>query len=186
MGAGIAQLAARYGHPVFCLIQPDASAERLKRYSDRLDAPGRPGKFSKTECAALVERLHPVENLAKAREVGIVMEAIVENLDAKCTLLNQVEKIVSPECLITTNTSSISINAIARALSTPERLVGMHFFNPVPIMKLVEVISGVKTDAAIASAVYETAKAWGKTAVHARSTPGFIVIGLPDHFMQRR
>ncbi len=176
MGAGIAQLAARYGHSVFLFdTQPDASARAIETIQTDLTRLVDRGKFSKTECAALVERLHPVETLAEAREVGIVMEAIVENLDAKCALLAQVEKIVSPECLITTNTSSISINAIARALSAPERLVGMHFFNPVPIMKLVEVISGAKTDAAIASAVYETAKAWGKTAVHARSTPGFIV-----------
>ena len=176
MGSGIAQLAARHGHPVFLLdTRPQAAAHAIEAIQTDLARLVERGKFTSNEGAALLERLHPLERLDEASEAQLVVEAIVEDLESKQALLAAVEKIVSADCLLTTNTSSISINAIANALSSPERLVGMHFFNPVPIMKLVEVISGLKTDPSVAAAVFQTAQSWGKTAVHARSTPGFIV-----------
>jgi 3-hydroxybutyryl-CoA dehydrogenase len=104
-----------------------------------------------------------------------VVEAIVEKLDAKRGLFRDLEALVSPDCVLATNTSSISVTAIAIGLKHPERLVGMHFFNPVPLMKLVEVVSGLQTDAAVAQAIFALSERWGKVAVHARSTPGFIV-----------
>ncbi len=113
--------------------------------------------------------------LAEAREAVLVVEAIVENLDAKRALLRELEALLGEAAVLATNTSSISITALANGLQRPGRLVGMHFFNPVPRMLLVEVVSGLQTDAAVADAVFELARAWGKTPVHARSTPGFIV-----------
>jgi len=93
----------------------------------------------------------------------------------KRKVLAEVEAVVGPECIIASNTSSISITAIGAALKRPQRLVGMHFFNPAPVMELVEIVSGLATDASVADKVYATAAVWGKVPVHARSTPGFIV-----------
>jgi 3-hydroxybutyryl-CoA dehydrogenase len=90
-------------------------------------------------------------------------------------VFQELEGLVSEQCVLATNTSSISVTAIANGLKHPQRMVGMHFFNPVPLMKLVEVVSGLQTDANVAQAIFDLAGAWGKTAVYARSTPGFIV-----------
>jgi 3-hydroxybutyryl-CoA dehydrogenase len=100
---------------------------------------------------------------------------IVENAEAKRGLFRELESIVGDACILASNTSSISITALGNGLKRPGRLVGMHFFNPVPLMKLVEVVSGLATERAVAEAIFELAKRWGKTPVHARSTPGFIV-----------
>jgi 3-hydroxybutyryl-CoA dehydrogenase len=113
--------------------------------------------------------------LDAAADAALVVEAVVENLDVKRVLFAELEDIVGPGCILATNTSSISVTAIGAALKHPERLVGMHFFNPVPLMALVEVVKGVATDNAVADTVYATAAAWGKNPVHAQSTPGFIV-----------
>jgi 3-hydroxybutyryl-CoA dehydrogenase len=104
-----------------------------------------------------------------------IVEAIVEDLAAKQSLFVSLESIVSDDAILSTNTSSISITAIGAALKRPERLAGLHFFNPAPLMPLVEIVSGIGTDASVADTLFATAKAWGKTPVHARSTPGFIV-----------
>jgi 3-hydroxybutyryl-CoA dehydrogenase len=108
-------------------------------------------------------------------DAALVVEVIVENLDSKRMLMREMDAIVAPHAVLASNTSSISITAIANGLKHPRRVVGMHFFNPVPQMKLVEVVAGVDTDPAVAQAVAETARRWGKTPVHAKSTPGFIV-----------
>ncbi|HPQ96283.1 MAG TPA: 3-hydroxyacyl-CoA dehydrogenase, partial [Thiolinea sp.] len=106
---------------------------------------------------------------------ALVIEAIVENLAVKQELFARLETICSPETILASNTSSLSITAIGAALARPQQLVGMHFFNPAPVMKLVEVIRGLATDETVAETVFATAEAWGKQAVLARSTPGFIV-----------
>jgi 3-hydroxybutyryl-CoA dehydrogenase len=104
-----------------------------------------------------------------------VVEAIVEKLEDKRALLQQLERVLKPQAVLASNTSSINITAMARGMEHPGRLVGMHFFNPVPLMRLVEVVSGLHTDPAVAAEVFAIAERWGKVAVHARSTPGFIV-----------
>jgi 3-hydroxybutyryl-CoA dehydrogenase len=104
-----------------------------------------------------------------------VVEAVIESLEIKRSLLKQLESIVDAECVLATNTSSISITAIANGLEHPGRCIGMHFFNPVPMMKLVEVVSGLQTSPTVAHAIFDLAVQWGKTPVHAKSTPGFIV-----------
>jgi 3-hydroxybutyryl-CoA dehydrogenase len=133
------------------------------------------GKLRAEEAAQTLSRIEMVSALEAAASARLVVEAIVENLTVKRGLFQQLEAIVAPDCVLATNTSSISVTAIANGLQHPQRLVGMHFFNPVPLMKLVEVVSGLQTDAAVAAAIFDLSQLWGKVPVHARSTPGFIV-----------
>jgi len=173
MGAGIAQVAAQAGHAVMLYDTRAGSAEAAKaKLAQTLDGLAAKGKLTADAVQATLARITPVEALAAA---DLVIEAIVENLDVKRALFADLEALLSPEAVIATNTSSISVTALARGMQRPERLVGMHFFNPVPLMKLVEVVSGLGTDSVVAQAVFDLAGRWGKTAVHARSTPGFIV-----------
>jgi 3-hydroxybutyryl-CoA dehydrogenase len=119
--------------------------------------------------------LQAAASLAELGDAGLVIEAIVEDLDVKRKVFAELEEIVAEDCIFASNTSSISITSIGACLRLPQRLVGMHFFNPVPLMALVEVISGLASDSAVADRVYDTAAAWGKNPVHTKSTPGFIV-----------
>ncbi len=176
MGAGIAQVAAQAGHAVLLFdARPGAAAEAKAKLGASLDALAAKGKFSADAVAPTLARIEPVASLDAAAPARLVVEAIVEKLDAKRALFQQLEGIVAADCVLATNTSSISVTAIANGLQQPQRLVGMHFFNPVPQMKLVEVVSGLRTAAGVADAIFELSKTWGKVPVHARSTPGFIV-----------
>jgi 3-hydroxybutyryl-CoA dehydrogenase len=176
MGMGIAQVAAQAGHPVSVYdTRADAATQAKQKLADSLAALVTKGKMTADGVQTLLARIKPVAQLSDAAQVSLVVEAIVENLAAKRSLFQELETLVSAQCVLATNTSSISVTAIANGLKHPERLVGMHFFNPVPLMKLVEVVSGLQTDAGVAEAIFKLAEAWGKTAVHARSTPGFIV-----------
>ena len=176
MGAGIAQVAAQAGHSVRLYDSRDgAAAQALTKLAATLDGLAAKGKLSAEAVQATLARLQPAESLADAATAGLVVEAIVENLEAKRTLFRQLEAVVNADCVLATNTSSISVTAIANGLAHPGRLVGMHFFNPVPQMKLVEVVSGLHTEPAVADAIFDLSAAWGKVPVHARSTPGFIV-----------
>ncbi|RZJ10102.1 MAG: 3-hydroxyacyl-CoA dehydrogenase [Rubrivivax sp.] len=173
MGAGIAQVAAQAGHAVSLFDARPGAAEAAKaRLAQSLDGLVAKGKLTGDAAHAALARITPVDALAPA---DLVIEAIVENLDAKRALFAELEALLASEAVIATNTSSISVTALARGMTTPQRLVGMHFFNPVPVMKLVEVVSGLGTSPDVAQAVFDLAGCWGKTAVHARSTPGFIV-----------
>jgi 3-hydroxybutyryl-CoA dehydrogenase len=176
MGAGIAQVAAQAGHPVSLYdVRPGAAQDALTKLQASLAALVAKGKMSADAVAALLARITPVADLHDAERSALVVEAIVENMDAKRALWQQLEAMVGADCVLASNTSSISITAMAQGLRHPERLVGMHFFNPVPLMKLVEVVSGLHTAPQIADSVFALAQSWGKVAVHARSTPGFIV-----------
>ena len=176
MGAGIAQIAAAAGHGVRLFdTRPGAAAKAVADIGKVFDKLVDKGRMGAAEADLARERLQTVDTLAGVNDAAIVIEAIVENLDAKRTLFAKLEGIVGERCILATNTSSISVTAIAAPLRHPERLVGMHFFNPVPLMALVEVISGLATSKEVAATVYATAQAWGKDPVHARSTPGFIV-----------
>jgi 3-hydroxybutyryl-CoA dehydrogenase len=176
MGSGIAQVAASAGYQVRMF---DTRAEAVdkaiagigKAYGKLVEK----GRMGAAEADLARERLVPVNALADLGEAAIVIEAIVENLDVKRKLFVELEGIVGDSCILATNTSSISITSIAAPLRRPQRLVGMHFFNPVPLMALVEVISGLATSREVADTVYATAESWGKEPVHAKSTPGFIV-----------
>jgi 3-hydroxybutyryl-CoA dehydrogenase len=176
MGAGIAQVAAQAGHTVLLHDAREGAAAQAKaNLAKTLDGLVAKGKLEPSAARDALARIEPIAALDAAKHVGLVIEAIVEQLDAKRGLFAQLETRVGADCVLATNTSSISVTAIANGLKHPARLVGMHFFNPVPLMKLVEVVSGLRTDAAIAQSIFELSQAWGKVPVHARSTPGFIV-----------
>ncbi|KPF42725.1 3-hydroxyacyl-CoA dehydrogenase [beta proteobacterium AAP121] len=176
MGAGIAQVAAQAGHAVRLFDTREGAAAAAKaKMAGALDGLVAKGRMSADEVQALLARITPIATLQEAAGVALVVEAIVENLDAKRALFAQLEGLCDAGTVLATNTSSISVTAIANGLQHPGRLVGMHFFNPVPLMKLVEVVSGLQTEPAVAEAIYELSAAWGKTPVHAKSTPGFIV-----------
>ena len=176
MGVGIAQVAAQAGHSVMLLDARSGAAEAAKaKLAQSLETLVAKGKISVDIAAQTLARIAPVATVHDASTARLVVEAIVENLDAKRALFQQLESVVGPDCILATNTSSISVTAIANGLQHPGRLVGMHFFNPVPLMKLVEVVSGLQTDAAVAEAIFALSKRWGKVPVRARSTPGFIV-----------
>jgi 3-hydroxybutyryl-CoA dehydrogenase len=176
MGCGIAQVAAAAGHVVRLFDTLPGAAEKAiadigKVYARLVEK----GRMTGAEAQAAHGRLEPVASLREVSDAVLVVEAIVESLEVKRMLFTELESIVAPDCIMATNTSSISVTAIGAPLVRPERLVGMHFFNPVPLMALVEVISGLATDPAVADTVFATAAAWGKSPVHAKSTPGFIV-----------
>ncbi|MBA4257384.1 MAG: 3-hydroxyacyl-CoA dehydrogenase, partial [Polaromonas sp.] len=176
MGAGIAQVAALAGHPVMLFDLRDGAADQARtQLATTLDTLVTKGKLAADVAQQAMARIQAITELTSAAHAHLVVEAIVEKLDAKRSLFRQLEGVVSSDCVLATNTSSISVTAIANGLQHPQRLVGMHFFNPVPLMKLVEVVSGLQTAPAVAEAIFQLSKAWGKTPVHARSTPGFIV-----------
>ena len=176
MGAGIAQIAALAGHGV-CLFDTNmGAADKAKaKIGETLNALAAKGKLDRAVADAAAGRIVAVHALGALVSAKLVVEAIVEDLGVKRNLLRELEVVVSPDAILATNTSSLSITALAAGLKHPGRVAGMHFFNPAPLMPLVEVVSGLATDREIANTIYATALAWGKTPVHARSTPGFIV-----------
>jgi 3-hydroxybutyryl-CoA dehydrogenase len=176
MGAGIAQVAAAAGHAVRLLDNREGAAEKaadgIRAQFARLAEKGR---VSREAADAAGKRLHPAATIRDLADSALVVEAIVENLQVKQQLFKDLEAIVSDRCLLATNTSAISVTAIGAALQHPERLGGLHFFNPAPLMALVEIVSGLSTGKDVAETLFATAAAWGKSPVHTRSTPGFIV-----------
>ena len=176
MGAGIAQVAAMAGHRVRLLDnRPDVAARAVAGIQAQLAKMAERGRLTAADAAAAGKRLTPVHALADLAGAGLVVEAIVEDLAEKQALFADLEGIAGRDCLLCSNTSAISLTAIGAALNHPERLAGLHFFNPAPLMALVEVVSGLATKPTVAATLFATAAAWGKTPVHARSTPGFIV-----------
>jgi len=176
MGSGIAQVAAASGYTVKLFdTRPEAVDLAIAAIRTMYGKLVEKGRMTDAELDAACRRLHGVPTLRDVADAAIVIEAIVENLDIKRMLFTDLESIVGDRCILATNTSSISVTAIGARLRLPQRLVGMHFFNPVPLMALVEVISGLATSAEVAGTVFATAAAWGKNPVHAKSTPGFIV-----------
>ena len=176
MGAGIAQVAAAAGHRVRLLDnQAGAAARAVSGIAAQFDKLAAKGKLSAEQAQAASARLLVAEQLSDLADATLVIEAIVENLQVKQKLFCDLEALVGTDCILATNTSSISITAIGAALKRPQRLAGLHFFNPAPLMALVDVVSGLATDAPVAATLFATAAAWGKTPVHAKSTPGFIV-----------
>ena len=176
MGAGIAQVAAQAGHPVRLYDNRDGTAQAgIDGARRQLEQRVAKGKMAQEEVDAIIARMSPAATLAELADSRLVVEAIVENLEVKRGVFAELETLCSPDALLTSNTSSLSITSIASGLEHPERVAGLHFFNPAPVMKLVEVISGLATSAEIAETLYATAAAWGKVPVHASSTPGFIV-----------
>jgi 3-hydroxybutyryl-CoA dehydrogenase len=176
MGQGIAQVALLAGHRVLlhdaapgaARTGADAVAGRL----ERLVAKGRLGAGGQKDA---LDRLVPVAAVADLAPAAVVVEAVVEDLAVKRALFTALEAVVGDECLLATNTSSLPVTAVAGALRLPGRLVGMHFFNPAPLLPLVEVVAGAATDAGAVARASALATAWGKTPVRCTDTPGFLV-----------
>lgn len=176
MGAGIAQVAAAAGHRVRLYdTRRSAMEQGLAGIRKGLDRQVERGRMDRAQCDRLLANIQPAGQIEALADAGLVIEAIIEDLATKRSLFRQLESLCGEQTILASNTSSLSITAIGAALARPGNLAGMHFFNPAPAMKLVEVVSGVATRPAVAGCIHATAAAWGKHPVHARSTPGFIV-----------
>ncbi|MEV5987222.1 3-hydroxyacyl-CoA dehydrogenase [Streptomyces sp. NPDC052051] len=176
MGQGIAQVALVAGHPVRLYdAAPGRAQEAADAIGARLDRLVEKGRLTGAGRDAARARLVPAGRLTDLADCSLVIEAVLERLEVKQRLFGELEDIVGEDCLLATNTSSLSVTAIGGALRHAGRLVGLHFFNPAPLLPLVEVVSGFATDVTSATRAYETARAWGKTPVACADTPGFIV-----------
>ena len=176
MGAGIAQLAAQCGHAVRLFdAQPGAADNGVKRIALDLDGAVKRGKMELAMRDRTLDRITVATGIEALAGCGLVVEAIVERLEVKQGLFRQLEALIAPDAVLATNTSSISVTAVAQGLDHPQRLIGWHFFNPATRMKLVEIIPGLETDPALVPAMHALSKAWGKTSVDAPNAPGFIV-----------
>ncbi|MFJ1731306.1 3-hydroxyacyl-CoA dehydrogenase [Streptomyces sp. NPDC088254] len=176
MGQGIAQVALVAGHPVRLYdALPGRAREAAGAIGARLDRLVEKDRLTAADRDAARTRLTPVDDLTQLADCALVVEAVLERLDVKQELFSALEDVVGDDCLLATNTSSLSVTAVGGALRNPGRLVGLHFFNPAPLLPLVEVVSGFATDVTSATRAYETARAWGKTPVACADTPGFIV-----------
>ncbi|MDX7986089.1 3-hydroxyacyl-CoA dehydrogenase [Xenorhabdus sp. 12] len=176
MGIGIAQVAAQAGHTVL-LFDMDSTAARhaLDGLHARLHQRVEAGKAEAGPTEALLQRITPVDSLQALAPCALVIEAIIEQLEAKQELFRQLGTICSAKALFASNTSSLSITAIARAVPTPQRMAGLHFFNPAPLMKLVEIVQGLETSPQTVMTLKALISGWKKQPVICRSTPGFIV-----------
>jgi 3-hydroxybutyryl-CoA dehydrogenase len=176
MGCGIAQVAALAGLRVIVVDVTDAALDRgvaaLKGRLDRLVAKE---KVDAGACEAALARIETSTDYQRIDAAGLIIEAATENLDLKLRILKQIEAVARPDSIIASNTSSISITTLGAALSDPSRFVGMHFFNPVPLMPLVEIICGLATGSAAAQAVRELTVRLGKSPISVRNSPGFVV-----------
>jgi 3-hydroxybutyryl-CoA dehydrogenase len=176
MGSGIAQLAARAGARTLLHDPlPDALARGAERARGGLQKEAAKGRLSPEQAAAAGERLLAAEALEALAECDLVIEAAPERLELKHELYRRLGEIVSSECVLATNTSSLLVTAIASAASQPERVVGMHFFNPAPVMRLLEVVAGEQSDERSLALAHATGEAMGKTVIRAHDGPGFLV-----------
>jgi 3-hydroxybutyryl-CoA dehydrogenase len=176
MGNGIAQVCAAAGLSVAMLDVSEAAVGRgLKTIAGSLDRLVRKGTLDEAGKQAVLGRIAGTTRYEDLRSADLVIEAATERLDLKLSILKQLESLVAEETVIATNTSSISITELAAALNRPERFIGTHFFNPVPVMGLLELIRGLQTSDQTHQAMLAFATQVGKTAVTARNSPGFVV-----------
>ncbi|MGP2491957.1 3-hydroxyacyl-CoA dehydrogenase [Mesorhizobium sp. PUT5] len=176
MGAGIAEVFAAGGLAVLLMdAQPGKAQSALDQITTRQRARAAAGKADPEAVERLLARIRPIDKLDDLADADLVVEAVVERIEVKRDLVRALEAIVRPQAVIATNTSSLSVTAIAAAARNPERVAGYHFFNPVPAMKLVEVIRGAHTEPKVEAALVELTSRFGHRAVLASDTPGFIV-----------
>src|SRR5690554_6018109 len=176
MGAGIAQVAATAGCSVKIYDTKTDALEKAKADLEKImDRLVEKGKIDSKEKERIQNNIKYVNSLKELKKSDLIIEAILENLDIKKNVFSTLEKFVSDECIIASNTSSLSIASIASSLQRPERCIGIHFFNPAPLMQLVEVIPAIQTSEETIKISIKTIKDWGKTVAVAKDTPGFIV-----------
>jgi 3-hydroxybutyryl-CoA dehydrogenase len=175
MGNGIAQVAAQAG---FDVVMRDVEESFTKRGLDaigkNLGRAVKKERMTQAEADDVLARVTPTTDLKPAEDADLVIEAIVENLDVKAKLWGDLDAVVKEDAIFASNTSSIPITVLAGATNRPQRFIGMHFFNPVPVMQLVELIRGVETADDVVATVKETGERMGKTVVEVRDYPGFI------------
>jgi 3-hydroxybutyryl-CoA dehydrogenase len=176
MGGGIAQVAASAGHRVRLYdAQPGATTKAIERIAADLAGGVQRKRIDERQRDMVLSAIAPVDRLEELESCNLVIEAIAEQLEPKQLLFRELEHLLPRHAVFTTNTSSISITAIAQGMQHPQRLVGWHFFNPAPRMKLVEIVRGLETDPMLAALMRTLSRAWGKTPVNAPNAPGFIV-----------
>jgi len=179
MGRGIALVAAQAGHPVVLFdAETGLAAASIAQITATLERRISRGKLTDDEAAEIISNISPCDRrdgLSVLRGAALIIEAIVEDFELKQQLFEELDTIIDDEVILASNTSSLSITALAKDIKNPQRIAGFHFFNPAPAMKLVEVVRGLQTDQATCDCLVATAEAWGKAAVVVSSTPGFIV-----------
>jgi 3-hydroxybutyryl-CoA dehydrogenase len=176
MGAGIAQIAATNGHEVCLYDSFDGAIENAeKKLIKILNRLVEKERITKEENKNILDRINFSKEIKEVEGSGLIIEAIIENLDIKQKIFSEIEKIVDDKCILASNTSSLSIASIASACSKAERVIGVHFFNPAPLMPLVEIISAVQTSETTLNNTKTIIDSWGKVTVIAKDTPGFIV-----------
>ncbi len=177
MGRGIAQVFAQAGYEVFLFdVMPAVRENALAEIGKFLDKGVEKGRISAADASAAKQRLRPVKKLADVGDCGLsfVVEAATEKVEIKTDLLKEAQKLLAPDGILASNTSSISITQLAAATQRPERFIGMHFFNPVPLMRLVEVVRGLQTSDQTVAETVAHAEAVGKTPVQCNDHPGFV------------
>jgi len=176
MGSGIAQVAATAGHEVYlCDKNPEALVKARDKLLKILNRLVEKGRLDDQESKAIFGRIYFKPDFDSFGDCGLVIEAIIENLKIKKSVFKELESIVSKETILATNTSSLSVAAIAAACENADRVIGIHFFNPAPLMKLVEIIPAIQTSEKVVQKSSELIQSWGKLTVLAKDTPGFIV-----------
>ena len=176
MGSGIAQVAATYGHKVLLLDQEQSALDRASAAIEKnLARSVEKKRLTASQADEIKARIVPSESFTDLADSGLVIEAIVENLEIKRDLFESLDKIVTPDAILATNTSSLSVTAIARGSTRSERVLGVHFFNPPTVLPLVEIVPGLATSPEVTEKAQALVDAWGKTTVIASDTPGFIV-----------
>ncbi|OGA02707.1 MAG: 3-hydroxyacyl-CoA dehydrogenase [Betaproteobacteria bacterium RIFCSPLOWO2_02_64_14] len=176
MGRGIVQVAAAGGINVLMTDSRPGAAQEARDFIEKmLTRASEKGTMTREDVAAAMARIKIVDGTADFKPCHVVIEAIVENLDAKREMFTQLEEIVSPDCILVTNTSSLSVTTIAAKLARPQRFAGFHFFNPVPLMKLVEVISGLLTEDWVCDTMMVIGRRMTREPVRLTDAPGFLV-----------
>ena len=176
MGAGIIQVLAQNGYEVVMRARRESSVEKgLATVKKNLDKMVAKEKITAEEAEAIFGRIHGSTDINIIADADLVIEAATEEMESKKALFAELDKLCKPETIIATNTSSLSITEIAAATGRPDKVIGMHFFNPVPAMKLVEIIKGLTTSEETKTTILELTAALGKTPVEVAEAPGFVV-----------
>lgn len=176
MGIGIAQLAAANGHRVLLFdINRENAQKGIDALSSTLTQLENKGKINNEQKSEILGRIEIIESVNDFKEAEIIIEAIVENLDVKKSFFSSVEEVVSEDCILCSNTSSISITSIGSSLRNASRFLGLHFFNPAPVMPLVEIVPGLRTDISYVSNCQSLMETWNKVPVKVQDLPGFLV-----------
>lgn len=175
MGNGIAQVAAQSGYSVYMNdISKEIVDKGMAAISNSLDRMVKKEKITNADKEALLGRISPVTDYRDAAGCDLVIEAVVEKMEIKAKIFGELDRIAPPAAILASNTSSLPITGIAACTNRPEKVIGMHFMNPVPVMKLVEVINGLATDAEVTKTIRTVAESMGKIPVECRDVPGFV------------